>query len=300
MSEPVAAAANAIPQLEPWFAALLDAERPPKTFEAAIELGIARHSNWRTLLPSDVRLRVEWSKIDVEHPSPDWWPAIDSLASTASAARDASPFLRAIVFMLALIEQAMRSTPGMQKIVEAWVANRRRGAAANSATIPLLPRESGMYATTMTDASADEHKTMAAYDAALDRALDAAAPPLWALFAGSSAVYVLGLAGFESRLTARLMAGLKACGEGAEGDAARRAALGMPAYHQFETPAIESATMESIAAATTGSSNVQTREVKGKVEVEIHPSARVDVGTRVAFGIPPLRSATANARDTDE
>lgn len=234
------------PAIEPWFAALVDAERPPRTFEEAVERGVERHVNWRTLLPPGEALRIDWANgnVNAALPSVKWWPELDAPCRVGFTA---SPFLHAVAYALVLLQSAMCGTPGMAAIVERWVANRRRGSAADSNTVPLLPRESAAYRTTMTDATDAERVAMRDYDVAVDALLDATAAPIWVCVATLSAVYVLGLAGFEARVTARTMALLSAPGVD---DTARRAALGMPTYHQFESPAIEAMTMESVAAAT--------------------------------------------------
>jgi len=231
------------PSVEAWFAAIFDAEKPPRTFEEAVELGALRHENWRTLLPLGARMRVDWSHIDVAHPSASWWLPIDS----ASTRVHGPPLLHAVALSLLIVQTAMASTPGMSELVTRWVANRRRGSAADSNLVPLLPRESGAYRTTMTEATVAERETMAAYDAELDRLLTATEMPGWACVAAVSSAYIFRLEGFESRLTARTIAQLKALGVDALADTARRAALGMPTYHQFESPEIEKMTMESVA-----------------------------------------------------
>jgi len=236
---------TATPQIAPWFAALIDPVHPPTSFESAVALAVARHTDWRSLLPPATALRVDWSGIDLANPRTDWW------LSPEHARVDGPPtMLHAITLMLVLMQTAMQRADGMPVLIAAWVAERRRGSGADSNRVPLLARESNVYGTTMTDATEAERASMRAYDAAFEALLQATAPPLYATIAGLSAVLVLNIAGFEGRLSARAIAQLGALGSGDMADAARRSALGMPSYHRFETPAIEAMTMESVVAAT--------------------------------------------------
>jgi hypothetical protein len=224
------------PPLEPWFADLLGLQKIDSFSNVAqILFGRLEVAKWAS--PCDtVIAAVDWRGFDVEQPTSKWWESahID----------DFNVLTHAATKVLVATQHAMRVDKRMPELVANWSANRARGAQADSEKIPLIARESGRYASTMTLTTDDEKAAMAAYDAAIDAFIARSEMPPWVGIAVLSSIYVMGMQGFESRFVFATMRDLRALGD----DAARRAMIDMVSHFQFETPAIEQMTHESIAA----------------------------------------------------
>jgi hypothetical protein len=182
--------------IELFFARLISPDNPPLTFDAAVERF------------------VEWKRTTGDKEAVDAAVVLTTLRS---------------------LHNAMCETPGMSAIVEEWTKNRAMGADCPPLRIPLLPRESATYCTTMTRATDEERKTMALYDVILATLVTAErlAPDELAL--ACEVCYALQMAGFCAVIARAACSALQNI---LDNDDERRAAINMREKHEFETPEI--------------------------------------------------------------
>jgi len=219
--------------LEPWFAEFLDPSSPPLSFDEVLcrknALGV----------------------LDTQAPTPAHW-RINFTSPSTGVWTDESVAYQPQAVALALIQYSISTTPGMLDIVREWTRNHRMGAQAPSERIPLLPRESGVYDTTMTTATDAERATMRAYDEKIANFLTTTEIPLAACGRIIEMFYDIRLPGVVGMFVCRLLNRL----DNLLDNYARRHALDMVSYDAFETKEVEAATLAACAADERGTGGV--------------------------------------------